>query len=375
MPDPRVEELDAQIDLLETLRDFDAELKDFSSWLDTLTKGPKTGDLAADFEIGQMRDLLLKLSDQLGHYTDPLNQASALAGRISGLVTALDAISTAASNPDAPPDQIITALGDFISGLNSALPLLGRVFGGLNPVVGVYILLLGEMIKGIARSVQAIARQVEVRNDAIDMFDDVIEGRYDLPDQDQVEEDQAQDALEAELTDLYLRRARLERQLRETDYRNALRICLRRRNQNENIYEGDVAELEAHQDEWAHPDDDLHVSRPDRRRKGASRSPHRDDRTSSCSDPGDPALCARVARSGADLAGWRCGHGRRLPVGAHPVPARVGPRRRGPGGARGRRRIRHRGGVPRTALLVHDLGTVVDVLVHDLEHRTPAGAR
>jgi hypothetical protein len=166
--------IDAQIKFLENLLKLNnllAEIRDridgsadFESWVDE----PGSGAM-----LNQLKGLLLALQGDLisiPKLVAGLDAGLAAAGEITAAVDAITrwiyVIETAET---ASGEDKVKNLGELFSDWTTLLGAIGHVLEGfsVNPLIGIYFMLIGKAIAGIAVSVGKLEAAVEIRNEAI----------------------------------------------------------------------------------------------------------------------------------------------------------------------------------------------------------------
>lgn len=243
---PTLAEIGAEIELLETVEQFGAEVQQFTDWLSTLSGGDVESWLAADslqggrpagvdksvqYELGKLKDAAFEFSETLSGFADqfkPLTDAAGTADDVNSVVQAISSLSTMIGRADeAVGAQKASELANVISSIKDVSTLLTGL--SLNPVIGVFIGLYATALNDAAIGLEKIDAYAARRNDIINSRGGEVD--YEAIEAERAAEaasaEEARQAVTARLNELYARRGEAIARLQAGDYQRALNLCAR----------------------------------------------------------------------------------------------------------------------------------------------------
>ena len=237
MPEPSVEQLEQELDLLETLQEVTQELGQFTQWLNGLT-GADAGawlsdDATVKYELGQLKSLIGKLTSEFGDAFKagygPLGEAAGAGGKYVATLSSLNSLVQVIDKADeaSGADQA-RCLADLLAAAQQLTGLLVAI----NPVLGVFFGLYVTALQSAAVGIAKIQDYVDDRNEAILIAGGEVPQAEVPP--DTTAEEEAEEALQRQIDDTFDRwldavfaRDEKERRKAETDRLAALDIGAR----------------------------------------------------------------------------------------------------------------------------------------------------
>jgi hypothetical protein len=221
-------DLETKIDVLETVIELDDHLKKIQEYAQGAAGKPATGDIWADYELGQIVGLAKKLSETLNSKLDPGDKADTAINALRAVTTLYEAAERAQQSSGAEKAQQFADVVSAWSGAVEALPWLIKGLQ-LSPIFGIYFFYLTKSIEALAHSIGYIEEYYEI---ATGVWPDVLDPQYlrDLDDATarQAQQARAREAMEVELYNLKVQRWINERAADRTNTRAAMQVCIRR---------------------------------------------------------------------------------------------------------------------------------------------------
>jgi hypothetical protein len=225
-----LDEINAQIELLEVAERFGAKTQQFTDWLSTFAGGEVVNWVSDDetvrFILGGLKDAAFEFSETLGGYAEnfePLTDAAGTAGNINTAIqTALSIVTAIEEADEAVGADKAAQLAGILNNLTAFSQLLTGL--SLNPIIGVFIGLYATALQNAVAGIQVIADSVAIRDEVIESSTEGIDIAAAQAAQQAAEDAAAENqlALTEELNGLYAARADRIAALQGTQYTVAL---------------------------------------------------------------------------------------------------------------------------------------------------------